>query len=370
MHARRRLLWCLALAALAAPAGPLPVAMAQEQEPQLPTFRSDVGLVLHSVAVLDASGRPVTDLSESDFAVYEDGEEQRIELFLTPRDTALDVALVLDSSTSLFHWSVIVRRAAKTFLLSLAPEDCVYLLPFNDRVGPGTWGRGVDPLMSRRVEGIFMQGGTALYDALLEGLTAVDGSAPAPSSATGDQGQGAASALAEDSGAAVPAGTLDHAALASRMDRAARSVLQEPLQAAGCGVRPAGEVPGQPSRRRALVLLTDGADEASSTRFDQVLEHARNVSVPIFPVVVGEARRDDRLRAILQRLAGSTGGTVIESVAPESLRAAYEDVVSLLRASYLIGYRADEPGEARWREVSVRSRRPSYRLVHRDRYYR
>lgn len=305
-------------------------------------FRSDVGLVLHSVAVLDASGRPVTDLTAADFTVHEDGAPQRIELFLTPRDTALDVALVLDSSTSLFHWSRIVRRAAKTFLTSLAPEDCVYLLPFNDRVDPGTWGRGVDPAMSRRVDTIFMQGGTALYDAILDGVVAVQYA----SSTASDSGE-------DDEDTKTGPGTIG-----------------EPARTGGCGVPEVGDVPGQPSRRRAVVLLTDGADEASKARFDEVLDSAHAASIPIFPVVLGEARRDERLRAVLDRLAGSTGGTVIESVAPETLRDAYEDVVSLLRASYLIGYRADETAESRWREVSVRSRRPSYRLVYRERYYR
>lgn len=324
MHPRRLSLVLVALLALAVPAGSHSRVTAQQQEPAVPTFRSDVGLVLHAVAVLDTSGRPVTDLTAADFVVYEDAEPQQVELFLTPRDTALDVALLLDSSTSLLPWTSVVRRAAKTFLFQLAPEDCVYLLPFNDRVGPGTWGRGVDPAVSRRVEGLFMQGSTALYDAVREALIAVD---------------------------------------------AAQRTPHEPSPAGGCGV-PAEASPGWPSRRRAVVLLTDGADETSASRFDQVLEDARAAAIPIFPVVVGEARRDERLRAVLDRLAGSTGGTVIESVAADSLPAAYEDVVSLLRASYLLGYRADDSGEPRWRDVSVRSRRPSYRLVHRERYHR
>lgn len=299
------------------------------QEQPAATFRSDVGLVLHGVAVLDAAGRPVTGLEVDDFAVYEDGESREIEWFLAPDRSPVDVALLLDSSTSLAPWSRSVRRAAETFLTALAPQDCVFVLPFSDEPGPGMWGRSVDPRMARRIGSIFMSGGTALYDAVVAGLAELEvASSTAPSAAEGTQ--------SPESGA--------------------------------CG-QPVVGTKG-PVRRRAMIVVTDGADEKSAARFDEVLDRARTAGIPIFPVVVGQARDDQRLRSMLDLLAGSTGGLVVESTDPGELREAYFDVVALLRASYLIGYQAEPAEEPHWREVRVRSRRPSYRLVHRPRYFR
>ena len=51
-----------------------PTPAAQDQ----PTFRTTTRLIVHSVSVKDAAGRPVEGLTASDFAVTEDGEPQQI----------------------------------------------------------------------------------------------------------------------------------------------------------------------------------------------------------------------------------------------------------------------------------------------------
>lgn len=361
MHAPHKLLFGLLCALLALAAGSS-TAAAQEDESQVPTFRSDVRLVLHSIAVLDSQGRPVADLSQRDFVVYEDGEPVSIELFLAPDTTPLDIALVLDSSTSLFPIAATVRRAASTFLTRLEPGDCVYVLPFADTPGPGQWGRAADPALTRRIESIFMNGGTALYDALLEGLTALAGD-PARVAAAPEAPEPPPDA--SDTEGRLPTREELLAGVNGVSAEAARGARSADCGGSGGSSR----IPGAPERRRALVLFTDGADENSTRRFDEVLETARRASIPIFPVVLGRAGTDDRLHTVLETLAGSTGGMVIEGVEPMALQAAYDDVEALLRASYLVGYRGPE-SEPRWREVEVRSRRPSYRLVHRERYYR
>lgn len=375
-------------ASVASPGSPVgPVALqesapADAQEPQGPVYRSEVRLALHSVAVLDPEGRPVNDLEVDDFRVYEDDERQEISLFLAPSDAPLDVALVLDSSTSLFYWARIVRRAAKTFLGSLDARDCVYLLPFNDEVGPGNWGRALDPGLARRVDGIRMRGGTALYDALLEGLERVDrvpgeasGAVPAEESATAAAPEAAAGSppSGATSGGSAPPGPWSRHRLESGLAAAAMRVAEESPTSpslACAGMDTGRDEVGRPSRRRAVVLLTDGQDQSSQRRFDEVLAVARVQSIPIFPVVMGEARDDARLRRILATLADSTGGRVIETTSPEALGQAYDEVVALLRASYLIGYRPPQDEAPGWHQVDVRITRPAYRLLHRQRYRR
>ncbi len=303
---------------------------------QTPGFRTAVDVVRHSVAVLNSRGEPVPGLQATDFRIEEDGVPQEISVFLAPGSAPLDVALVLDSSTSLLHWSRVVRNAAKTFLRRLDVRDCVYLLPFNEVVGPGRWARSLEPALAARIDGIFMDGGTALHDALIDGMSTVY------SMSTGR-----------------PRIELDSRA-------------GEVADRGSCSARPEADTETIPLRRAALVLLTDGDDHDSERRFDEVLDAARQTAIPVFPMVLGAARIDELLDEKLRRLAGETGGMIIDAVRPDELESAYDDVVVMLRASYLLGYGPESPAAqpVRQRRVSVRSRRPSYRLVFRQYYYR
>jgi VWFA-related protein len=65
------------------------VITAQAHGPQPQVFRTGTPLVSVDVVVHDKDGRPVADLTATDFNVFEDGKEQRIELFaiVGPRPT-------------------------------------------------------------------------------------------------------------------------------------------------------------------------------------------------------------------------------------------------------------------------------------------
>jgi VWFA-related protein len=307
------------IAAGSSSAAALQVGQESASPPQV-VFTSDVDVVLHSVAVLDRDGEPVRDLRRDDFAAYEDDKKLEISVFLSPEDSPLDIAAIVDSSASLSQHARLVRLAARSFFTQLEPLDCVYLLPFNDEVGPGFWERGL--LMPQKVGGIFMQGGTALYDALIQGM-----------------------------------GVLN------------RTIEEVPSET-GCGKPITMSEGGRPDRRRAVVLMTDGADENSQARYDEVLDVADLTAIPIFPVLHGESQRNDRLRLLLERLAGETGGAPVDALGPDQLQAAFADVIVMLRASYLIGYLTPE-GDDREQERGVRIRsRPGYRLVYRTTYWR
>lgn len=53
---------------------------------QQPTFRSGINLIEITVVVHDRSGKPVTNLTAGDFRVFEDGKEQKIEVFAVEAD--------------------------------------------------------------------------------------------------------------------------------------------------------------------------------------------------------------------------------------------------------------------------------------------
>jgi len=62
-----------------------PVSLAQKSTPQEePTFRSTTRLVVLDVVVTDRAGKLVTNLSQSDFTLLEDGVRQSIASFESP----------------------------------------------------------------------------------------------------------------------------------------------------------------------------------------------------------------------------------------------------------------------------------------------
>lgn len=89
--------------------------------------------VLLPVTVRDSSGRLVTDLARKDFRVFEDGREQPLS-DLSLRRVPVDVALLVDASSSVAESFEDFRRAADEFAARLETDDRFCLVKFDDRV--------------------------------------------------------------------------------------------------------------------------------------------------------------------------------------------------------------------------------------------
>ena len=89
--------------------------------------------VLVPATVRDSSGRLVSDLTRRDFRVFEDGREQPLS-DLSLRQVPVDVALLVDASSSVAESFEDFRRAAEQFAASLSPDDRFCLIKFDDRV--------------------------------------------------------------------------------------------------------------------------------------------------------------------------------------------------------------------------------------------
>ena len=95
--------------------------------------RVETSEVLLPVTVRDAAGQLVSDLKRDDFRVYEDGRAQPLS-DLSLRQVPVDVALLVDSSSSVAASFEDFRRAADEFAGRIAPEDRFSLVKFDDRV--------------------------------------------------------------------------------------------------------------------------------------------------------------------------------------------------------------------------------------------
>ena len=95
--------------------------------------RINASEVLLPVTVRDASGALVTNLGRKDFKVYEDGREQPLS-DISLRQVPVDVALLVDASSSVAESFEDFRRAAEEFAGRVSPEDRFCLVKFDDRV--------------------------------------------------------------------------------------------------------------------------------------------------------------------------------------------------------------------------------------------
>ncbi|MGH9883610.1 MAG: VWA domain-containing protein, partial [Pyrinomonadaceae bacterium] len=89
--------------------------------------------VMLPVTVRSASGQLVTNLRRNDFRVFEDGQEQPLS-DLALRQVPVDVALMVDASSSVASNLDDFRRAAEGFAARLTSEDRFSLIKFDDRV--------------------------------------------------------------------------------------------------------------------------------------------------------------------------------------------------------------------------------------------
>ena len=100
---------------------------------QRPSFRSGVDVVSLSVTVTGQHNRYITDLTQDDFLVYEDGVQQE-PTFFTRTQLPISLALLLDTSASMEDRLQTAQEAAVGFTSRLRPEDMAEIINFDSRV--------------------------------------------------------------------------------------------------------------------------------------------------------------------------------------------------------------------------------------------
>jgi Ca-activated chloride channel family protein len=107
--------------------------------------------------------------------------------------------------------------------------------------------------------------------------------------------------------------------------------------------------------KRALVVLSDGADEGSRYSFEEALDYARRTGVAIYPIGLGlPAKEGVQIRMLLQRLADETGGRSFFISRAAELAKVYESIERELRTQYLLTYQSSATGkDGAFRAVEV-----------------
>ena len=123
----------------------------------------------------------------------------------------------------------------------------------------------------------------------------------------------------------------------------------------------AGIVAKRTANRRAVVVLTDGADTSSAYTPDQVAEVASGVDVPVY-VVIWDARPPESRATFetarlseLGRLSDLTGGRLFIAGDHPSMNHAITTLLEELRHQYVLAFEAAANGG--WRSVQVRTKK-------------
>lgn len=121
--------------------------------------------------------------------------------------------------------------------------------------------------------------------------------------------------------------------------------------------------------KKALIVLTDGGDNASTLTLESALRRARREAIPIYCLAQGDALRAPKLMDTLERIAESTGATAFRLQKLSKMDDIFLEISRDLAASYLLAYKP-RAGSGEWRPIQIRvPRRKDARVRCREGYF-
>jgi len=122
--------------------------------------------------------------------------------------------------------------------------------------------------------------------------------------------------------------------------------------------------------RKALVVFTDGDDNASVLHASAAIGRAKKVGIPVFAVAQGEALTEKKLFKLLKEISSATGGEVYAARRPEQIKEVFASVSTQIQHIYLIGYSAPPASDDKWHAIKVAVKTPeAHEIRAREGYY-
>jgi Ca-activated chloride channel family protein len=274
------------------------VAFAQDDE----IIKVESSLVVLNTTITDAKGLPVSGLKQTQFKVFEDGQEQKVEVFEAEK-TPFAAVVLIDTSGSMEARMSMARSAAINFLDGLRPDDVTAIYNFDTKVSlVQDFSNSRD--ITERIFDLKADGYTALNDAIFKA---------------------------------------------------------------------AQELAKRPEKRKAIIVLSDGADNKSGRSADKVLKAAlvSNVTIYTIDMSMTDTGGKDRLQnqGALKNFAEKSGGTFIPTPGGAAMRTAFKNIVEELGTQYTLGYQpTNTKKDGKWRAIEIRVARPNLNIRTRKGY--
>jgi Ca-activated chloride channel homolog len=313
-------------------------------------FRSGVDLINVTATVSDASGRFVADLRQEDFAIFEDNQPQELAYFSAER-VPVSLGIVLDTSGSMAGEKMDdARTALDRFVFDLLDErDEVFLYRFSDHpVLMQDWTTDRSRL-SRAMTRITPNGGTAMYDAVLDAI---------PLAASGRH-QKKALVVISDGNDTSSLGTLRD--VRNRLRDSEVLVYAVGIDGDSYDVlRPPPVQPRNPPRLPIPFPPGGGRRPGSGP----------GARFPIMPQIFGPGGRqfpnnsgDDRVNAAaLRNITDDSGGRTEIVRSGRDLNPATASIADELSRQYSLGYASTQKKDGRWHDIRVEVRNRAYRV--------
>jgi len=135
--------------------------------------------------------------------------------------------------------------------------------------------------------------------------------------------------------------TSDHEALHQALNRTGARGQTALFDAIGLGLH---QLDDGTKSRKVLIVISDGGDNASHVRFDEVLADALRRDVVIYTVGIYDPNEADARPEILKQLAAATGGEAFFPKTTDKVQPALERIARDIRSSYTIGYAPPRDG--------------------------
>jgi Ca-activated chloride channel family protein len=280
----------------------------------------DVRLVNVVATVTDARGRSVSDLTSDDFVLEEDGKPQRISHFSQDRDVPVSVGILLDTSGSMERKIRTAEEAVERFSRRIHQSDEIFLVTFSGRPVLRQDFTDDREKFSQSLRRMNATGGTALYDALSEGLTKIrSGRHSKRAILVITDGQDTASAT-----------TLDEVLQSIRQSE----VLIYPVGISGLTYAKGADAPG-------MDLLS--------------------AFLPGKPERPAQSQRDEVDLNVLRALAENSGGRAFllaERFVNRGgqIEKVFDAIADELRSQYTLGFYPSQPDDGRYHSLRVRAR--------------
>ncbi|MEP6923834.1 MAG: VWA domain-containing protein [Pyrinomonadaceae bacterium] len=314
------------------------------QQPDDDVVKVDTSFVRLNVGVVNAQGRPITNLNQQNFTVYEDDVKQNIARF-EPTAAPFSLVLLLDVSGSTKPIRQLISQTAARFIDALPPETRIAVITFNDKTDVLT-----DFTVERKkvfyavslIESQKKGGDTMLYKALDFSLDKLK-----------NEGKRRKAIVVLTDGIDTELEADDR--------RTVTMAKAETAQTAVAAV--------QPEQNSKLIRVLNNADKEEVTIYPLALPSGDPARIPDplpFQVAKYTAARDR-----LQILANRTGGTMNAINRLEDTGKLYASVAAELGALYSVEYQSsNEPKRSgKWRAIRIEVNSPELIVKTRPGYY-
>lgn len=135
----------------------------------------------------------------------------------------------------------------------------------------------------------------------------------------------------------------------------------------------AEELSKRPEKRKAIIVLSDGADTRSKRSADKALKVAGAANATIYTVDMSAINTNitGRIQSqgALKNFAEKTGGIFIPTPGGTAMRQAFENIVKELGVQYTLGYQStNQKKDGKWRAIELKVSRPNLNIRTRKGY--